>query len=337
MINLRNFQDALCVSLAAVMAGSGDLDVLRRLRKLHGRRHDQANYGGHMAAHMAVGLLFMSGGQYTLGTSPLSTAALFCATYPKFPTTPSDNNFHLQALRHLWILAAENRCLIPRSVDTYQPALVPLRVSIKTVSGDPKILEFTAPCILPAFSSLRSIETASNKFQHLVLDFEARADLLAHFKRNPLIFVSNNAISTAFKTSFEQGLARVLRPENVEQRKSIARSVRDCIQCNYLEEVHGSSEGKLIGKLILMIDIGVQFMSEVDTRETPLDIKCGLIHSLSHAETTDALFDVKLAFTGYNARRKKGIAETSDETWMQDFIERAQFRFRGDAQPGTRL
>src|SRR5262245_57659281 len=90
MINLRNFQDAIWLALAAIMAGSGDLDILRRLRKLHARRLDQASYGGHMAAHMAVGLLFMSGGQYTLGTSPLATAALFCSTYPKFPLTPGD-------------------------------------------------------------------------------------------------------------------------------------------------------------------------------------------------------------------------------------------------------
>src|SRR5205814_10469802 len=106
-INLRAFQDSICLGLAAVMAGTGDIDVLRLLRRLHGRGHDEANYGGHMAAHMATGLLFMSGGQCTLGTSPLATAALFCSTYPKFPATPADNNFHLHALRPLWILAAD--------------------------------------------------------------------------------------------------------------------------------------------------------------------------------------------------------------------------------------
>src|SRR5271156_1784564 len=122
-INLRAFQDALSLALAAIMAGSGDLAVLRILRRLHGRRHDEANYGGHMAAHMAIGLLFMSGGQCTLGTSPLATAALFVSTYPKFPSNSADNNFHLQALRHLWVLAAENRCLVPRMVDTFHPTL----------------------------------------------------------------------------------------------------------------------------------------------------------------------------------------------------------------------
>lgn len=331
LTNLRSFQDALCVALAAIMAGSGDLDVLRRLRKLHGRRHDQANYGGHMAAHMAVGLLFISGGQYTLGNTPLATAALFCATYPKFPLNPSDNNFHLQALRHLWILAAENRCLVPRSVDTYQPALVPIRVSLKSQSTEAKSLELTAPCILPSFSTIRSIETASSEFQHILLDFEARSDVFSYFKRNPMFFVSNSAISTAFKTSFEQGLARVLKPEDNDgpERKSIARSVYETLQSNYLEETQEGGDGLPFLRIVLIKDIAVQAISEVDTGETTLDMKCGLMYNLSHAETTDALYDVKLAFTSYEARRKAHIAATPDEAWMENFIERAQFRLWG--------
>lgn len=227
------------------MAGSGDLDVLRRLRRLHGRRHDDAIYGNHMAAHMAVGLLFMSGGQYTLGSSPLATAALFCATYPKFSAThPGDNNFHLQALRHLWILAAEKRCLIPRSVDTFQPTLVPIKVFLKNDSSKSGV-NFTAPCLLPDLNTIASIETASTEFQHVALDFKARPDLLEHFRRNPMIFVSRNSITTAFRTPFEQGLARIVEANNDGRRhkSSIARAVQDCLQVSYVEEELGTSEG----------------------------------------------------------------------------------------------
>ena len=225
------------------MAGTGDLDVLRRLRQLHGRRHDEANYGGHMAAHMAIGFLFLSGGQYTLGTSPLATAALFCATYPKFPATPADNNFHLQALRHLWVLGADRRCLIPRSVDTFQPILVPIKVFLKsdTKSG----MDFTAPCLLPDLATISSIETTSPQFQHVALDFAARPDLLEHFRQNPMIFVVRNSITTALRTSFEQGLARVVEADTSghQQRESIARAIQECLQVMYVEEELGASEG----------------------------------------------------------------------------------------------
>ena len=225
------------------MAGTGDLDVLRLLRRLHGRGHDEANYGGHMAAHMAIGLLFMSGGQYTLGTSLLATAALFCATYPKFPVTPADNNFHLQALRHLWILAADRRCLIPRSVDTFQPALVPIKVFLKsdvTKSG----IDLTAPCLLPDLAMISSIETASPEFKHVVLDFVARPGFLEHFQKNPTIFVVRNSITTAFRTPFEQGLARVVKANNGGRphRRSIARTIQECLQVAYVEEELGTSE-----------------------------------------------------------------------------------------------
>ena len=244
--NLRAFQDALCLGLAAIMAGTGDLDVLRRLRQLHGRRHDEANYGGHMAAHMAIGVLFLSGGQYTLGTSPLATAALFCATYPKFPATPADNSFHLQALRHLWVLGTDRRCLVPRSVDAFQPTLVPIKVFLKsdTKSG----MDLIAPCLLPDLSTISSIVTASPEFQQVALDFVARPDLLQHLRRHPMIFVLRNSITTAFRTSFEQGLARVVEASSSgrRQRKSIACAVQECLQVTYVEEELGTSEGLIM-------------------------------------------------------------------------------------------
>lgn len=236
-INLRAFQDALCLGLAAIMAGTGDLDVLRRLRRLHGRRQDEANYGGHMATHMAIGLLFMSGGQYTLGASRLATASLFCSTYPKFPSTPADNNFHLQALRHLWVLAAEQRCLIPRSVETFQPTLVPIKVFVKS-DTDKLGMDMVAPCLLPDLSTITSIETATPEFQKVVLDFVARPSLLEQFRRNRIIFVTRNPIVAAFQTPFEQGLARLIEKDSRPGKsgKSITVCVQACLRANYLEE-----------------------------------------------------------------------------------------------------
>jgi hypothetical protein len=327
-INLRAFQDAVAVSLAAIMAGSGDLDVLRRLRRLHGRRSDEANYGGHMAAHMAIGLLFMSGGQYTLGTSPLATAALFCATYPKFPSSPSENGFHLQALRHLWTLAAEKRCLIPRSVDTFVPTLVPIKVFMKPTPTNPKpSIVCTAPCLLPDLGSIVSIETAGTEFQHVVLDFSARSSLLEHFRQNPMIFVLPTSITAAFRTSFEQGLARVVTSDSSSrsQGSDVVRAVQDCLQIAYVEEELGTSEG-CSSFPFAEIDISVESLSQVDFRDTPLDTKCGLVHSSSNIQTTDSLYDVKLALTSFEARKAIQNVRAGDDALMEDFVERAYFR-----------
>ena len=40
-----------------------------------------------------------------------AVAALLIATFPRYPTTFSDNRCHLQAFRHLYVLAAEKRCV----------------------------------------------------------------------------------------------------------------------------------------------------------------------------------------------------------------------------------
>ncbi|KAF6004633.1 Anaphase-promoting complex subunit 1 [Cyanidiococcus yangmingshanensis] len=102
--------DNLAVALALVCAGHGTLSVLRRLRRLClGRRRrlieNRYAYGNHMALHLAIGLLFLGGGTLTLGSSRVQTAMLLMSLYPRYPAAPSDNQYHLQALRHGYVLA----------------------------------------------------------------------------------------------------------------------------------------------------------------------------------------------------------------------------------------
>merc|ERR1711936_1173575 len=82
-------EQALCVlvlSQGLVMAGSGDLSVLRTCRMLRARVHNNTivTYGSHMAVHLAMG-----GGKLGLSNTPSSIAALICAFFPKFPTHSS--------------------------------------------------------------------------------------------------------------------------------------------------------------------------------------------------------------------------------------------------------
>lgn len=77
-----------------VMAGSGDLEVLRLCRYLRSRVGPNLNhvlYGSQMAINMALSLLFMGGGRYTLKTDSLSVALMLCAFYPHFPVDSNDN------------------------------------------------------------------------------------------------------------------------------------------------------------------------------------------------------------------------------------------------------
>ncbi|KKY23235.1 putative 20s cyclosome subunit (apc1) [Phaeomoniella chlamydospora] len=101
--SVRNCQDVVALAVSAVMAGTGDLQVFRRLRSLHGRVDADTPYGSHLATHMAIGALFLGGGTHTFSTSDLAIGALLCAFYPVFPTFVLDNKAHLQAFRHFWI------------------------------------------------------------------------------------------------------------------------------------------------------------------------------------------------------------------------------------------
>ena len=107
---LETCTGTVAIALGMVMAGSGNLDCLRLFRVLRRRVDSEVSYGFHVAISMALGFLFLGGGRLTLGTSKPAIAALLTAIFPRFPLTPSDNRYHLQAFRHLYVLAVEARC-----------------------------------------------------------------------------------------------------------------------------------------------------------------------------------------------------------------------------------
>ena len=76
------------------------------------------HYGYNMAIHMSLGFLFLGSGAFTFSRGDLAIASLLCALYPIFPSSPSDNRYHLQALRHFYVLAIESRLLQARDIDT---------------------------------------------------------------------------------------------------------------------------------------------------------------------------------------------------------------------------
>lgn len=157
-------ENCLCViviSLAMVMAGSGDLEVLRLCRYLRSRvgpNFAHVLYGSQMAVGMALSLLFMGGGRYTLKTDSLSVALMLCAFYPHFPIDSNDNKFHLQALRHLYVLASESRLLLSKDVDTNEFCYVPLEITLKgTEHHDAFKYQQMAPCILPELNRIEQV------------------------------------------------------------------------------------------------------------------------------------------------------------------------------------
>jgi anaphase-promoting complex subunit 1 len=116
------------VSLAMVNAGTGDLEILRLFKILRWRCDAMSKYGTHMSYGIAIGLLFLGGGTCTLGREPEDIAALVAAFFPRFPYSTTDNQYHLQALRHLYALAVKRRELRFIDVDTGNNVQLPVEV-----------------------------------------------------------------------------------------------------------------------------------------------------------------------------------------------------------------
>jgi len=134
------------ISLSMVLAGTGNLDALRLLKILRWPCTDDVSFGNHQAYGTAIGLLFLGGGSCTLGRDPKDIAALIMAFFPRFPSSTSDNQYHLQALRNLYALAVKRRELKAIDVDTGECVFAPIEVHFPSESLGP--LHLTAPCLL---------------------------------------------------------------------------------------------------------------------------------------------------------------------------------------------
>jgi len=131
--------------------------------------HHGFKYGVHVFTHMALSLLFLGGDRFTLGTSDMAIACMVTAFFPRFNHVSSDNRSFLQALRHLWVMAVEPRCLIARDVDTNEIVYLPVKISMK----EGNVVEQTqliSPTLIPDIDKLLSIRVDTPRYWPFYLD-----------------------------------------------------------------------------------------------------------------------------------------------------------------------
>ena len=162
--------NSVAVSLAMVMAGTGDVGTFKLLRAIRWRCDGSIRYGTHMAIGSAIGLLFLGGGTCTLGTEPEDIAALLMAFFPRFPINTTDNQYHLQALRHCYVLAVKRRLLEAIDIDTKEKVFVPLEVTLDGKSGAP--MKLTAPCLLLNKGNYSHLRVISERYYPASLDLQ---------------------------------------------------------------------------------------------------------------------------------------------------------------------
>ncbi|ODQ64815.1 hypothetical protein NADFUDRAFT_66873 [Nadsonia fulvescens var. elongata DSM 6958] len=303
-----NAQDCLALALSTVMAGTGDLETFRRLRALHGRTDKFATYGSFMAAHMAMGILFLGDGQFALSTSNLAIASLIVSFYPIFPALAEDNRSHLQALRHFWVLAAEPRCLVIRDVDSQKPCRIP--VMIMTKSGD--VINTVAPCLIPELDTIETITTLSEDHFPITLDLNNSKHMQA-FQKYQTIFVYRRAVHQSLQNSFEKTLHNI---DNLSGSTLPEMNVNGLGDKNPLSKtssvIKKLSKLEIITKLerpeqALMLPSEFDFPIKDSVIPTAVDLKITLEAMANNSNSIDDLWNIKLLFAFTDRLREGGV------------------------------
>ncbi|PWN41148.1 hypothetical protein IE81DRAFT_367710 [Ceraceosorus guamensis] len=262
---LRSCADLLSISAAMVMAGSGDLPLLKHLRIAHGRT--DAGFGSQMACHMALGLLFLGGGRFTLGTSDSAIAAMIMAFYPRFPSSSSDNRVHPQPCRHFWVLAVEARLLVAQDIESKQLLYLPIRIKSQ---GEEKVVQ--TPAQLPALHQIEEIQSASDAYWPTSLLLQSsQSDAQALLGRR-CMFVKQRRVSTEVRS----GRA---------ERKRLLSAVNDPKFRLYLKEVGANKyyADAVLGAQIQSTIVPMQ-LEPVIPRSGPSSVLRSQISKASRAE-----------------------------------------------------
>lgn len=294
---VRRCIDVVALAAATVMAGTGDLKTFRYLRRLHGRTDAETPYGSHLAAHLAIGVLFLAGGTYTFGTSNLAVASLLCAFYPLFPTDVHDNHVHLQAFRHFWVFAAEARCLVVEDIDTQRPISMPIVATM----NDGSVKDLTSPCLLPEFDEIATIHTDDLSFWQVTLDFANNPKLLAHFRETQRIFVRRCPPSEAHNTTFTATMA-ALTDVQTSSPQTAPLGWRSVFDLSSLRDID-KAETELI------LPPNAQSSVNIDERGTSIDDRLALSQAAS-GNDGDALWNLRMLFAWAEKVKEGGGGET---------------------------
>ena len=302
---IRNCQDLLGLAVATVMAGSGDIVVFRRLRSMHGRDDNETPYGSHLAAHLAIGALFLGGGTFTFGTSNLAIASLLVAFYPIFPSSVHDNKSHLQAFRHFWVMAAEKRCIVVKDIDTDQPVPIPIIITLRNGEQTQR----HTPCLLPELDQIKTVRTNSPEYWNLVLDLENNETHIASFKSTQTVYVRRRPAHDANTSAFQATLQALNEVDGTSSQS-----------LEWLFELPAFAFlTKAERALVLPPDHGGASDVHAGTEETVVDARLVLENATLDSGKRDRLLGLRLLFEWSDQAASKG----KDTQWIRrEVVER---------------
>jgi anaphase-promoting complex subunit 1 len=285
----KNIQNILALSLSVVMSASGDLETLRRLRVMYNNTNKNMGYGDYMAINMALGFLFLAGGQYAISTSDFAIASLVVSLYPIFPNSSSENEVHLQALRNFWALAIEPRCVVIRDVNSQTPCKIP--ITIETKNGE--IKNMLSPCVIPNLEEITMVKTNSPDYFDVEINFKVNSQYLENFKQNLTIYVYKRKNYKLLKSSMGSLLTNANKALQIENGEiKVNSNIMKLVQLKIFEAVDNFEKQVLV--------------YENDDKESTstglslfniIDDKLDLYNKASNPQTREDLWNLRLLFS----------------------------------------
>lgn len=101
----------------------------------------------------------------------MSVAALLLAVYPQFPNAPGDNRWHLQALRHFYVLAMEEKIFHAVDVDSNKVVNVAARLTFQS-NGEYQSEDMHTPVLLQESKKLTHIKIIDEDYFDVDFSFE---------------------------------------------------------------------------------------------------------------------------------------------------------------------
>ena len=186
-----NILSVLALSLTIVCAGYCDLKAFKTLKilrkKVKSSKDFDAVYGFNMAIHMSIGFLFLGNGSSTFGNSDFQILCLLLSTFPVFPSSINDNRFHLQALRHFYVLAIQDNLFHLIDIDTKKPLKLPLELQTLDKTSKMTKQKLISPLFLNSFEDWKSLRLLDDDYHRLVYAFGS--DERARANRPRFLFV----------------------------------------------------------------------------------------------------------------------------------------------------
>jgi len=284
--------DLMALAAASIMAGTGDIETFRYLRRLHGRTDSSTTYGSHLAAHLAIGTLFLGGGTYTFGTSDMATASLICAFYPLFPSDVLDNTVHLQALRHFWVFAAEPRCAVAQDIDAQRPVPMKLQVRLR----NDQVLHLKSPCLLPELNTIATIQTDDPTYWPVVLDFVSNPGHLEAFRANQTLRVRRAPAQITSPLLFSSTLTTLNEAQSIPPWRRIW-------EWFLMLPAFSDSDSSDLGLILPSVASSSLY---ADDRGTVLDDRLALTRGTRASATQEDLWNLRVLFSWAQEAQKHG-------------------------------